>query len=357
MTESETAIASNLVQAAAPLGHKSVYEQGMVITRTPLRVSFAGGGTDLADFYERDYGAVFSTAIDKYVYVTVKRHSEVFLEPIRVNYSKTEQVNSIDEIENDIARESLRFLEIEPPIYVSTVADLPAATGLGGSSAFAVGLLHALHAYRGERVSPGQLAEEASYIEIQVLGQPIGKQDQYAAAFGGLNLFRFHPGGAVTVEPQRVSGEALENLFRNIMMFWTGMQRNAGAVLEGQKKNTAAKIQCLNQMRNHALRLQRLMSNGGVDAARFGGVLDESWQLKRSLSEGISTGLIDCWYERGMAAGAEGGKICGAGGGGFLLFFVKPERQAAVRAALSELRQVPVRPEVHGSRVLLPFLR
>lgn len=357
MIPTSSAAESAVVRTNVPRPPESQYEQGMVVTRTPLRVSFAGGGTDLAEFYERDFGAAFSTAIDKYVYVTVKRHSELFLEPIRINYSKTEQVNSIAEIENDIARAALGFLEIEPPIYVSTVADLPAATGLGGSSAFAVGLLHALHAYKGERVSPGQLAEEASHIEIQVLGQPIGKQDQYAAAFGGLNLFRFHPGGAVTVEPQRVSKGVLEDLFRNLMMFWTGMQRNASAVLEGQKRNTAAKIQCLNQMRNHALQLQKLMSNGGVDAARFGDVLHESWSLKRSLSEGISTSTIDAWYERGMAAGAEGGKICGAGGGGFLLFLVKPERQAAVRAALSELREVPVRPEVHGSRVLLPFLR
>ena len=171
----------------------------IVVTRTPLRVSFAGGGTDLADFYERGYGAVFSTAIDKYIYVTVKRHSQLFNEPIRVNYSSTEQVDTVDEIKNNIARECLRFLKIQPPIYISTVGDLQASTGLAGSSSFAVGLLHALHAYRGERVSPGQLAEEATHIEINVLKEPIGKQDQYAAAFGGLNFFRFNPGGAVTV--------------------------------------------------------------------------------------------------------------------------------------------------------------
>src|SRR6266540_1389248 len=176
-----------------------------VLTRTPLRVSFAGGGTDLAAFYESQYGAVVSTAINKYIYVTVKRHGAIFNEPIRLNYSKSEQVNRIDEIENNIARECLRFLEIDPPIYVSTVADLPASTGLGGSSSFAVGLLNALHAYRGERVSAGQLAEEASYIEIEVLNEPIGKQDQYAAAFGGLNVFCFKSGGDVTVEPVRVT--------------------------------------------------------------------------------------------------------------------------------------------------------
>src|SRR5919106_329881 len=202
-----------------------------IMTRTPLRVSFAGGGTDLADFYERESGAVFSTAINQYIYVTVKRHGSVFNESIRLNYSKSEQVQSVDQIENDIARECLRLLEIKPPIYVSTVADLPASTGLGGSSSFAVGLLNALHAFRGERVSAGQLAEEASYIEIDVLKQPIGKQDQYAAAFGGLNYFCFKPRGVVTVEPQRVKNGALRDLFGHVVMFWTGHQRETCRVL------------------------------------------------------------------------------------------------------------------------------
>ena len=217
----------------------------LVVTRTPLRVSFAGGGTDLAAFYEREHGAVFSTAINKYIYVTVKRHGEVFNERIRLNYSRSEQVQEIDEIENNIARECLRFLQVEPPIYISTVGDLPASTGLGGSSSFAVGLLNALHAFRGERVSAGQLAEEASYIEIDVLKEPIGKQDQYAAAFGGLNLFCFKPGGAVTVEPQRLDNGALAALFEQMMTFWTGHQRDSSSVLAEQKANTAQKMDSL----------------------------------------------------------------------------------------------------------------
>ncbi len=183
-----------------------------VLTRTPLRVSFAGGGTDLAAFYEMsEYGAVLSTAINKYIYVTVKRHSDVFNEPIRVNYSRSEQVHRIEEIENNIARECLRFLAIDPPIYISTVGDLPASTGLGGSSSFAVGLLSALHAFKGEKVSAGQLAEEACHIEIEILKEPIGKQDQYAAAFGGLNFLRFKPGGDVTVEPIRLRNGTLSD--------------------------------------------------------------------------------------------------------------------------------------------------
>ncbi len=327
----------------------------IVVTRTPLRVSFAGGGTDLADFYERGYGAVFSTAIDKYIYVTVKRHSELFDEPIRINYSVTEMVESLDKIKNNIARECLRLLKVDPPIYISTVGDLPAATGLASSSTFAVGLLHALHAYRGERVSPGQLAEEATHVEVSVLKEPIGKQDQYAAAFGGLNFFRFNPGGAVTVEPVRVRNNFLEELFDNILMFWTGIQRDASSVLNEQKQNIPAKLRFLERMRDYAHELHQLAVSGPFEAGAFGRILHESWQLKKQLASTISSGKIDALYERTMAAGAEGGKICGAGNGGFLLFIVRPEKQPAVRQALRDLLEVPIRFEVHGSRVLLPF--
>ena len=326
----------------------------IVVTRTPLRVSFAGGGTDLPDYYNRDYGAVFSSAIDKYIYVTVKRHSELFYEPIRVNYSATEQANTIDEIKNNIARECLRFLHIDPPIYISTVGDLPASTGLGGSSAFSVGLLNALHGYRRERVSPGQLAEEASYIELEVLKEPIGKQDQYATAFGGLNYFRFNPGGAVTVEAVRRNGDYLADMFDHSLMFWTGMQRDASSVLGEQRQNIPQKLAQLDAMRDHAAQLQQLAQNGPFDPVGFGRILHESWRLKRELASTISTGAIDAYYEAAIRAGADGGKICGAGHGGFLLFIVRSERKAEVRRALSELLEVPVRAEVHGSRVLLP---
>ncbi|MGH7873356.1 MAG: GHMP kinase, partial [Candidatus Binatia bacterium] len=312
------------------MANRTDSDPGVIMTRTPLRVSFAGGGTDLTDFYEREWGAVFSTAINKYIYVTIKRHGNVFNESIRLNYSKSEQVQTIDEIENDIARECLRFLDIEPPIYISTVADLPASTGLGGSSSFAVGLLNALHAFRGERVSAGQLAEEACHIEIEVLKQPIGKQDQYAAAFGGLNFFCFRPGGAVSVEPQRLNNGGLKSLFDCILIFWTGHQRDSSSVLTEQKANTSAKMASLLRMREHAVELQKLSSNGGLDIAKFGKILDESWNFKRQLASKISTSEIDEWYRMAIEAGAEGGKLCGAGGGGFLLFIVKPERQAAV---------------------------
>jgi D-glycero-alpha-D-manno-heptose-7-phosphate kinase len=335
---------ANLLSRAMP---------SLVITRTPLRISFAGGGTDLAAFYEREHGAVLSTALDKYIYVTVKRHGEIFNEKIRLNYSKSEQVEKIDQIDNHIARECLRFLRIDPPIYISTVGDLPASTGLGGSSSFAVGLLNALHSFRGERASAGQLAEEASHIEIDVLGEPIGKQDQYAAAFGGLNFFSFKPGGAVTVEPNRLSNGALNALFEHFMMFWTGHQRDTSSVLTEQKQKTPQKLDTLVKMRGHAYQLQALLGNGQCDVDAFARVLDETWHLKRGLASTISNSQIDDWYRAAKEAGALGGKLCGAGGGGFILFVARQPQQQAVREALSDLKEIQVHPEVHGSQILL----
>jgi D-glycero-alpha-D-manno-heptose-7-phosphate kinase len=335
---------SELAKRAAPR---------LVVTRTPLRISFAGGGTDVAAFYDHGYGAVLSSAIDRYIYVTVKRHGEIFNERVRVNYSRSETVQSIDEIENNIARECLRFLEIAPPIYISTVGDLPASTGLGGSSGFAVGLLNALHAFRGERVPAGQLAEEASYIEIDVLKQPIGKQDQYAAAFGGLNYFCFKAGGSVTVEPQRMANGALARLFDHLMIFWTGHQRDTGVVLTEQKANTPRRMDSLLRMRDQASQLQAALRAGDCDMKTFGRILDEGWSLKRGLASLITTNEIDMWYQRARDAGAYGGKLCGAGGGGFLLFVVPAERRDTVRRTLSELKHVSIGPEAHGSQLLL----
>lgn len=326
----------------------------MVMTRTPVRVSFAGGGTDIPDFYRIDGGAVLSATVDKYVYVTVKRHSELFNEPIRINYSQTEQVNAISEIQNDIARECLRFLDIDPPIYISTVADMPASTGMGGSSAFAVGLLNALHTFRGERVTAGQLAEEACFIEMQVLKQPIGKQDQYAAAYGGLNLFRFQPDGSVTVEAQHTANGAVSLLFSNIMMFWTGLRRPASVVLSEQKANTARNLDMLRKIREDAYETSGIFTGPAVHAEELGRILHRGWEIKRKLASSISNEVINDYYDRAMAAGAVGGKLCGAGGGGFLMFVVMPENRQRVREALSELACIPLGYEVHGSCVLYP---
>ena len=326
----------------------------MIVTRSPLRVSFAGGGTDLPVFFEREPGAVFSTAISSYVWVTVKPHSDVFLERIRLNYSKSEVVQRVEEIENDIARECLKFLEIDAPVYISTVGDLPASSGLGSSSSFAVGLLNALHIFRGDRVGPGQLAEEACHVEIDLLGQPIGKQDQYAAAFGGLNHFSFRPDGSVFVEQKRLANGNRRALFDSLMMFWTGHQRSAESVLTEQRQNTPDKMDSLRKMRDHAQELQAIVSAGHVDIRDFGHVLDEGWRLKRALASTITTSQIDACYDRALEAGAIGGKLCGAGGGGFFVFVVEPGRQGSVRRALSDMIEVPIGHEVHGSQIIVP---
>lgn len=347
-------LTASLEEARPGRAHAHGRPADIVMTRTPLRVSFAGGGTDLPEFYEVEEGAVLSSAVDKYVYVTVKRHSELFNEPIRLNYSRTEQVNTIGEIENNIARECLKFLNVEPPIFISTVADMPASSGMGGSSAFAVGLLNALHAFRGERVTAGQLAEEACYIEMDVLKEPIGKQDQYAAAFGGLNLLRFGRSGRVTVEPQPIVNGSVAYLFSNIMMFWTGHQRPAASVLTEQKGKTSQNLDVLRTMRDDAYGMGALCSGPHVDLEQLGKALHRNWALKRRLASKITTSEIDGYFERALEAGAEGGKLCGAGGGGFLMFIVKPEKRERVRRALSNLALAPLGHEVHGSRVLYP---
>lgn len=326
---------------------------GVVMTRTPLRLSFAGGGTDLAEFYRHDHGAVFSTAIDKYVYVTVKRHSPLFKANYRLNYFSSESVDTLDEIRNEIMRECLRLVPVTPPIYISTIGDLPASSGLGSSSSFAIGLLHALHTLRQETVSPAQLAEEAVKVEIEMLKHPIGKQDQYAAAFGGLNFIRFLSNERVAIEPLTLSAADIRVLFSHLMMFWTGISRDSAGVLTEQKRNSAAKRDDLTAMRDQAEDLHDHARNG-FSVQHLAEILDEGWRRKRGLASSISNPAIDDWYARAKQAGALGGKLAGAGGGGFLTFIVPPDRQDAVRAALSDLTEVPVGYEPHGSKVLLP---
>lgn len=323
----------------------------LVTTITPQRLSFVGGGTDLRDFYARDGGAVVSTTIDKYIYVTVKQHSPLFKENFRLNYSITEHVDRLDDIQNVIARECLRLLDVEPPIYISTIADLPAFSGLGSSSAFAVGLLHALHALRGEEVSAGQLAEEACRIEIDVLGRPIGKQDQYAAAFGGLNHFNFLPDERVTLDHLWPGADTLRSLFGHSLMFWTGLQRDAGEVLGEQRRNIKDRLAELRGMREATLTCRNMLLNN-FDPREFGALLDQGWQAKRRLSSQISNSSIDRWYRDAIAAGAYGGKLAGAGGGGFLFFVAPPDRHPAVRAALSDMTEIHIGYEPRGSRIL-----
>ena len=327
----------------------------LVMTRTPQRISFAGGGTDLAEFYGAGYGAVLSTTIDKYVYVTVKRHGPLYLERYRLNYHEAENISSLDEIKNAIARECLRLVPVDPPLYVSVISDLPAQSGLGGSSSFAVGLLKALHAMRGERVSSAQIAEEAVCVEVDVLKRPIGKQDHVAAAFGGLNYFRFDANGSLSVVPHSVDSVAAGRLFDHLQLFWTGISRDSASVLSEQKRNTASRMAELTAMRDQADALSGLLRDR-LDIVEFGRVLDDGWGLKRGLASGITSDSIDTWYSIGRKAGAIGGKLCGAGGGGFLLFVAPPKQHQAIRTALRDLQEVPIGFEPAGSQLILPYL-
>jgi D-glycero-alpha-D-manno-heptose-7-phosphate kinase len=323
----------------------------LVTTITPHRLSFFGGGSDFAGFYRRAGGAVISTTLDKYLYVTVKRHSPLFGEAYRLNYSITEHVNSIEEIRNDIIRESLRLVPLEPPIYISTVGDLPAFSGLGSSSSFAVGLLNALHMMRGEQVSAGQLAEEACHIEITALGRPIGKQDQYAAAFGGLNHFRFLPDERVTLDHLWLGDSGIDRLFAHSLMLWTGVLRNAADVLTEQKTNIDARMTELTALKDLCDEARTLLLTD-LDLEKLGRLLDRGWQTKRTLASTIATPQIDAWYDAAMAAGAWGGKLAGAGGGGFLYILAPRDRHNAIRAALAEMQEIAIGYEPRGTAIL-----
>jgi D-glycero-alpha-D-manno-heptose-7-phosphate kinase len=324
----------------------------MVISRTPLRVSFVGGGTDLPRFAAEHGGAVVSTTIDKYVYVIV---TERFEDDIRVSYSETEIVPDVTRLKHELVREALRAAGLPRKIEVVTIADVPSrGTGLGSSSAVTVGTLNALFAYQGILKSASDLADEACRIEIDALHKPIGKQDQYACAFGGLQLFRFGPGNTVRRDPLILPPAARRRLERNLLMFYTGRQRAAAKVLKGMNKtiaNDAATRETLKKMRDLALDLTDQLGNG-VEPDVLGHFLHENWEMKRSLEEGITNSTIDRWYGKARKAGALGGKLLGAGGGGFLLFYVPEEQQAAVRRAMSDLRELPIRLESDGARIV-----
>lgn len=327
-----------------------------VTTSAPLRISFVGGGTDLPAFYERETGAVLSSAIDKNIYVTVKRMGGLFDAKYRLNYSITENVNSLDEMENDIARECLRLVPVKPPLYIGTVADVPASSGLGSSSCFAVALLKALHLMRGERVSDIQIAEEACYVEINALSRPVGKQDHYAATFGGLNVFQFLASGQVRVEPLPLTLAQITRLYDHLLLFWTNIQRDAGSVLKEQRDNTAEKMTVLTQMRDQVFKLQERLTQH-FEIETFGRMLHQGWLMKRSLASKITNTQIDEWYDLALQAGAYGGKLCGAGGGGFLLFVAPPECHDAIRQQLIGMREEPIRFEPHGVRTLIQIPR
>lgn len=323
----------------------------MIIARSPLRMSFVGGGSDLPSFYREHGGAVISTAIDKYVYVTINKK---FDDSLRVSYSRTEEVDTVDELEHPIVREALRMLEITGGLEITSVADIPArGTGLGSSSTFAVGLLHALYAYKGRFASASLLAEQSCELEIGRLREPIGKQDQYAAAHGGFNLIEFNPDDTVSVEPIVAMPETLAQLNRRTLVFYTGITRSASAILSNQNeavKSNRDKQEVLKRMVQLAFDLRHELQDNRLD--NFGEILDANWRLKTQLTAGISTSAIDDWYARARKAGASGGKLLGAGSGGFLMFYAPEELHDTIAAALPELRRVQFGFERRGSMII-----
>jgi D-glycero-alpha-D-manno-heptose-7-phosphate kinase len=324
----------------------------MIISRTPLRISFVGGGTDLVDFCKEHGGAVVSTTIDKWINVIVARRFEG---DIRVSYSQTEIVDNASHVHHELVRETMRVTGIPRGIDVVTLADVPSqGTGLGSSSAVTVGLLNALYAFQGIYRAPAQLAEEASRIEIETLGKPIGRQDQYAAAVGGLNLIEFtRNGGGVRVDPIVCPPGTLSILHRSLLLFYTGRQRSANSVLHEQANaiRDGGAVEALKKMRDYAYELRDRLGAGDTDS--IGELLHRNWELKRSLVDGLSDTQIDSWYEEALAAGASGGKLLGAGAGGFLLISAPPDRHASVRTALGQLREVPFRFASRGSQISL----
>ena len=324
-----------------------------VTTITPQRISFVGGGSDLPGFYLEHGGEVISSAIDQYVYVTVKRHSELFQEQYRLSYSKTEHANSVDYIENEIARECLRLVNIDHPLYIATAADLPASSGLGSSSSFAVGLLNALHHMKGERVSAAQLAEEACEIEINILGNPIGKQDQYAAAFGGLNHIKFIKSGRVEIDHMVLQHNLIETLFENSLLIWTGIQREASGILSQQQLSMKNNIDLYRSLLSDVKTCKEILFERGNDAIPlFGKLLEKTWATKRSLEATISNEIINEIHEYVSALGGYGGKLSGAGGGGFMFEILPKKLFPSVFGKYGHSRVLPVCYEPSGSRIL-----
>jgi D-glycero-alpha-D-manno-heptose-7-phosphate kinase len=323
----------------------------MIISRTPLRMSFVGGGSDLPAFYRKFGGAVISTAVDKYVYVNINRK---FDEGVRLAYSKTEEVERIDDIEHRLFKATFELMNIAGGVEITTIADIPSkGTGLGSSSSFTVGLVNAVSAYLGRHASAEELAAKSCEIEIDICGAPIGKQDQYAAAYGGFNAIEFHQNDRVSVTPIIMPHAQLRDLESRIIVFYTGMVRSASHILSEQSDRIASdtvKQGALRRMVELTYYLRDMLQAG--DMSSLGAVLDENWGLKKSLASGVSTSDIDTWYALGRSAGAEGGKILGAGSGGFLMFCAPPERHPAIETALRFLRRVPFRFEPQGSKIV-----
>jgi D-glycero-alpha-D-manno-heptose-7-phosphate kinase len=313
----------------------------MIITRSPLRISLGGGGTDLPSYYEEHGGFLVAAAIDKYIYLTLH---ETFVPELIIKYSRMERVKTVDEVEHPIIREALRLLKIDAQyLELASMADIPAGTGLGSSGSFTTALLKALHTHKNELIHANALAEEACRLEIDILGEPIGKQDQYIAAYGGITCFEFRPDGQVSAEPLKISQETLFNLEDDLLLFFTGYSRSASAILKEQKEKSTgrdpAMIDNLHFVKELGFRSREALEGGNPD--EFGRLMDVHWQNKKKRSGGMSNPKIDEWYQLAMAHGATGGKLIGAGGGGFLMFHAKDKarlRHAMRAAGLTEVR-------------------
>lgn len=320
----------------------------MIITKTPFRVSFCGGGSDMADFYRKHGGCVLSTSINKYMYISI--HPYFNENQTALKYSQNEIVDDVSQIKHRIMKQVLTDMDVSGVEIVST-ADVPSGTGLGSSSAFTVGLLHTLNCYKGKYVSQEKLAEEACKVEIEKLGAPIGKQDQYAAACGGLNMITFHQNDMVTVEPVIMNRETYHALEDNLVMFYTGITHDANQILAEQKQNISQVDKTNNLIQMCGLAREMKASLEKNDTSEFGRILNEGWQLKRQLASGISGQAIDEMYDKAMKNGAVGGKLLGAGGGGFLLFYCEKEKQPALEAAMG-LKRFDFRFEFDGTSVV-----
>lgn len=322
----------------------------MIVSKTPLRMSFVGGGSDLPSYYREEIGAVLSTSIDKYMYICVNKK---FDGRIRLSYTKTEDVQSRHEIEHPLVRQALDVVGIDGGIEIASMADIPSrGSGLGSSSTYTVGLLNALYAYRNQFASKETLARQACEIEIDRCGEPIGKQDQYAAAYGGLNLIRFHQDDSVSVDPVICKPSLLQELEDSTLVFFTGRTRSASAVLANQSAamKTTDRRALMRRMVQLAFEMKEQLESGTLEY--LGDLLDENWRLKAQLTAGITDQQIDNWYETGMANGALGGKLLGAGNGGFIMFYAPQERHAQIRAALSDLEPVKFRFDRTGAQIV-----
>jgi len=322
----------------------------MIITRTPFRISFAGGGTDLKEYYSQEPGKVISTSIDKYIYVVIKRQIGIVEYKYRINWSKVEFKNTIDEIEHPIVREALRAFKIDFPIEITTFSDIPGQTGLGSSSAFAVGLVHALHALKGEMVTKNIIAATAAHIEVDILGRAMGKQDHYASAYGDLNIFTFNKDETVSIDPVFYRPKVRKTIEDNLHLFYLKSKRDASEILEIQRQKTPQIFENLSKLKSLVSPLRDIFSSG-KDVNNFGVLLHKGWSIKKELTKVISTTEIDNYYQKALDSGAIGGKLLGAGGGGFLLLYVEEENKQFVIDALPNLFHLNIRFDQGGTRI------